>query len=64
MSIPSTDLSRHINQAESSDDEGDNSHRLDIAEAFADDDVVKEFSQQRKRQSLYRHPLSLWSLNS
>ena len=55
ISIPTTDLSRQIRpRADSSSDEdeagGDNEHRLNIAQAFADDDVVEEFSKQRKRK--------------
>ena len=55
ISIPTSDLSRQIRPgADSSSDEeesgGDNEHRLNIAQAFADDDVVEEFSKQRKRE--------------
>ena len=51
--IPSTDLSgtRLAGDDSDSGDEFLNQHRLNIAEAFADDDVVQEFNQQRKRES-------------
>lgn len=55
MRISSTDLSGQIRPvaSDSEDSEGDE-HKLNIAQAFADDDVVEEFSQKRKRKPTIR----------
>jgi len=47
LSIPSTDLSGQVQPMGESDSE-DDEQRLNIAEAFADDDVMEEFSTRRK----------------
>ncbi|KAF6027573.1 hypothetical protein EB796_014094 [Bugula neritina] len=49
ISIPSTDLSGQVQPMGESDSE-DDEQRLNIAEAFADDDVMEEFSTRRKRK--------------
>lgn len=53
ISIRSTDLSGKVRPTapDSSDDE-DEVYRLNIAQAFADDDVAEEFSARRKRKCL------------